>query len=667
MALAPGDKFGRYSIVGTLGIGGMGQVLRAEDSVLERTVALKIIRADKADHGEVIARFFREAKLAAQLAHPNTVQIYDLGEVDGVPFIAMEYIDGKPLTRLCGDVSVDAPRKLRWMLSAARGLAAAHRRGMVHRDVKPANIMVIAAEDVVKVVDFGLAKRSETTEGQRRTFRTELGFIVGTPVYMAPEQLEGAAADARSDQFSWGLTAYALLVGENPRRIDPMLNDPIKPIGAVMRALQPDAAALIMKALELDPVRRHATMDQLVSELDALLNAPVGRVVVTTGAVPVRMSVAPVPIPTAAAPMRPSLAPVVDVPTTDKAESPLRLFKAVGHPLAPRPLDKVMGGYEVVLESLEERPPAAPIDADRQRWRFERRVERRVEGCSNLPLQLASFSPDGKRILAFAAGAIVQHLTSSWHPYPSSTWLSQQTVACVAFLADGSAVVGGTSGLAAHISPNGRAVPWPPMPLQRDVSLDVCFRGVEVTPEGWITFVGTKGDDRGVMGWVRGKELELATAPLPLTAVVTMRAQRRQLACGPNGALVAHAFGMMTGGTNTVADLLAIASSADGAHVVGAGGYALYVTEGLHTVVEAVETTSALVAVTRTPGGTVWAASSRGRILRRDAHGRWLRVSPDFEVEPNLIAIWASEDRVRAVAADGSLILGWRLRDDPAR
>ncbi len=678
MALAPGDKFGRYSIVGTIGMGGMGQVLRAVDSVLERPVALKIIRADKSDRDEAVARFFREAKLAAQLTHPNTVQIYDLGEVDGVPFIAMELIDGEPLTRYCGVTSIDPTRKSRWMLGAARGLAAAHKRGMVHRDVKPANMMVITAEDVVKVVDFGLAKRTPTTLEQRKTFQTQLGFVVGTPIYMAPEQFDGSVADALSDQFSWALTAYTLLVGENPRRLDPMLFDPIVPLSKRVPQLPPDAGAVIMTSLHTDPARRHTTMAEVVSALDAALNMPVGRVVVTTGAVPARASVPPVVVNTGASPVRASVPPPVK---TTPSTAPMRAsvvpspnagvvdvdtprmapFAVVDHPLAPRPLNQVRVPFFLVPDPVPAAVPKPAAVSDAQVWRFERRAD----PCRGAPLRLASFAADGKRILAFAEGVVVLHENGAWRELRSSEWLSRQRVVCAALLSDGSAIIGGERGLAARIEPDGgfqELKPERPRP-------DVCLQGVEVTPGGWVTFVGSAGEGGGVFGWLRPLGLVLADAPMPLAAVVTMRHLRNSLACGPKGALVSCALGVMKVQRCTSADLLALAraSEGDGAHVVGAGGHALFATDTLETSMEPVETTTTLTAVTTTEAGTAWAASSRGRILRRDSQHRWLRVSGDMGVEPNLLAIWASEDRVRAVAADGSLVLGWRLRDDRVR
>ena len=645
MKLAPGDKFGRYTIDVTLGIGGMGHVFRATDHILERTVALKIIRADKADGEAAVARFFREAKLAAQLSHPNTVQIFDLGEVDGTPFIAMEYIDGRTLAQLASEREYDTMRRLRWMASAARGLAAAHKRGMVHRDVKPANIMVVTIDDVVKVVDFGLAKRTATTAEVRRTFQTELGYVVGTPVYMAPEQLAGSPPDARCDQFSWGVTAYALLAGQSPRRLDPSLLGPIKPLAEAAPEVPEGAAAVIMRALELDPEHRYDSMDTVARELDAALVAPAPRIVLTTGNVRIRVSVVPAFVSPDETPVQISLAPVPD-------EARALPFVALKHPLAPLLFHQVMG-VEQPLEAHGAAPRAADPSSENAQWRFERRID----ACPNVPLQLASFSPNGKRILAFARGAIVEHAGGAWRAYRSSSWLSEQIVACVALLDDGSAIIGGAMALAAHIMPDGSHEQWKPEQRQPEVS----FCGVEVMPEGWVTFVGSRGDTGGAIAWPHRNSLQLLDAPTPLSSVVTLRRQRCQLACGPKGAVAVLRFGMLNCRSCAVADLVAIAPGVDGAHIVGAGGHAVFATDALQSEIEKVATTSTLTAVTTTAMGTVWAASARGRILRRHPDSQWLRASPDFGVEPHIIALWASEDRVRAVAKDGSLILGWRV------
>ena len=218
MGLGPGETFGRYRIDKVLGAGGMGRVVAAHDTVLERPVALKIILPERANREEAVARFFREAKLAARLTHPNTVRIYDLGEHEGTVFIVMERIEGASLRERVG-TGATIEQKLRWLIEVARGLHAAHLAGLVHRDVKPSNVM-IDEHDVAKVVDFGLAKRFATTPEQRATFHTKLGFVVGTPSFVSPEQLIELEADGRADQFAWGVSAYSVLSGHDPRAND---------------------------------------------------------------------------------------------------------------------------------------------------------------------------------------------------------------------------------------------------------------------------------------------------------------------------------------------------------------------------------------------------------------------------------------------------------------
>jgi serine/threonine-protein kinase len=274
MQIRPGAAFGRYTIDAELGRGGMGLVYLATDSVLERKVALKMI-APGLDSLEVTARrFFREAKLAAQLSHANTVHIYDLGDVEGVPFIAMEYVDGKTLTAYLGDNTVPAERRMRWLIDAAKGLGAAHARGLIHRDMKPANVMV-TKEGVAKVLDFGLAKKERATAEMKATFQTTTDFVVGTPAYMSPEQLEGIEPiDARADQFGWALTAYALFLGKNIRKDDPLLFGPIPLLSDRVPGLSRRTAEIVMRALSNDRDMRFPSMDALVAELEPALAMP---------------------------------------------------------------------------------------------------------------------------------------------------------------------------------------------------------------------------------------------------------------------------------------------------------------------------------------------------------------------------------------------------------
>ena len=229
MELPRGSLFNRYRIEEAIGEGGMGRVYRAFDTRLGRMVSLKVLRAS--DNAEHDARLQREARAAAALNHPNAVSIFDVGESvlgdERVRFIAMELIDGRDLRSLSLDPNVPSIQRIRWLADVARALAAAHRAGLVHRDVKPENAMV-RSDGVVKVLDFGLARRltpgdegepaaaSPRAATQPLATVTERGIVVGTPVYMSPEQLRGDAVDGRADQFAWAVMAYELLAGRLP-------------------------------------------------------------------------------------------------------------------------------------------------------------------------------------------------------------------------------------------------------------------------------------------------------------------------------------------------------------------------------------------------------------------------------------------------------------------
>ena len=207
--LSEGQTFAHYVIEAPIGEGGMGAVYRAHRHEARRKVALKVIHPDLAVP-DAAARLVREARTAAAFSHPNTVAIHDLGEIDGTVFLVMELVSGAPLRAYVGDTSVPVSQKLRWLVDMARGLGAAHKAGLVHRDVKPTNVMV-SDDGVVKVLDFGLAKPLEAA-----SFHTGVGLVVGTPRYMAPELFTGMRADARSDQYAFGVTAYELLAGVYP-------------------------------------------------------------------------------------------------------------------------------------------------------------------------------------------------------------------------------------------------------------------------------------------------------------------------------------------------------------------------------------------------------------------------------------------------------------------
>jgi eukaryotic-like serine/threonine-protein kinase len=320
--LKVGDTIDRYTIEGLLGDGGMGQVYRAHDARLGRRVALKLVKPSKADDApdaEATARLVREARAAAQLDHPNAVALFDVGEADGAAFIAMELVAGKTLRAFVGDAGVSWREKLRWLVDVARALDAAHKAGVVHRDVKPENVMV-RDDGVIKVLDFGIARRAQIpidpgapTESQHLGTLTARGVTIGTPLYMSPEQLRTDALDGRADQFSWGVVAYELLGGRLPWGSN---NDALSLAAAILTAEPPPLASLvpelpveadeaIHRALSKAPGARFATMGELVAALEAVLGH--------AGPSPARRALEPLPRAHGAGPSSRPPAPPADL------------------------------------------------------------------------------------------------------------------------------------------------------------------------------------------------------------------------------------------------------------------------------------------------------------------------------------------------------------------
>lgn len=273
--LQPGDRVERYVIEAPLGQGGMGRVYRAHDERLDRRVALKVLLAEGEDQ-EGRARLLREARAAAALDHPNVVHVYDVGEADGSPYIAMELVLGKSLRTLIGDGSVPFGERVRALTEIALALAAAHDAGLVHRDVKPENV-IVRSDGRVKVLDFGIARKSRLqtdptapTEAHLATLTAE-GVKVGTPLYMAPEQIRGDGVDGKTDQFAWGVVAFELLAGRPPwNASDAMalmasiLTDEPKALGDDVPRHVSDA---VRRTLSKRPSERFGSMKELVAAL----------------------------------------------------------------------------------------------------------------------------------------------------------------------------------------------------------------------------------------------------------------------------------------------------------------------------------------------------------------------------------------------------------------
>ena len=222
MALTDGTKLGRYEIRSQLGAGGMGEVYLAQDTKLDRKVALKILPPKLAEDEDKMSRFVREAKSASALNHPNIITIHEIGEIDGMHFIATEYIEGETLKTRLKTESLSLKSILEIALQVASALEAAHRAGIVHRDIKPDNIMV-RDDGIVKVLDFGIVKLTATDssevdrEGETKMqVQTRVGVIMGTVAYMSPEQARGQETDARTDIWSFGCVLYETLTLEQP-------------------------------------------------------------------------------------------------------------------------------------------------------------------------------------------------------------------------------------------------------------------------------------------------------------------------------------------------------------------------------------------------------------------------------------------------------------------
>ncbi|MGA2149718.1 MAG: protein kinase [Bryobacteraceae bacterium] len=276
MSLLPGSKLGPYEILAAIGAGGMGEVYEARDSRLGRRVAIKTALGG---FGE---RFEHEARTIAALSHPNICTIHDVGEQDGIRYIAMELLEGGTLQERIGGHPLAPAEAVEIALLAAAGLEAAHAKGIVHRDIKPANIF-LTGDGQVKIMDFGLAKftpesppansQDETvTRGQAAL--TMPGTAVGTVAYMSPEQARGEPLDARSDIFSFGAVLFEMLTGVRAFRgktlasqFDAILNQPLPPVRTLAPSVSPELERIVAKATEKDSGLRYQTVSQMRQDL----------------------------------------------------------------------------------------------------------------------------------------------------------------------------------------------------------------------------------------------------------------------------------------------------------------------------------------------------------------------------------------------------------------
>ena len=263
-----GSTLGHYRITARLGGGGMGEVYRAEDTRLGRDVAIKVLPVAAQDDPERRARFMTEARAASALRSPNIATIYDIGEEDGVVYLAMEYVDGETLSARVRRGPLVPVEGLDIASQVADALTEAHERGIVHRDIKSANVM-ITSRGVAKVLDFGLAKfvSADAHLGLAATGtfeKTMAGMVLGTVYYMSPEQALGRPVDGRSDLFSLGVVLYEMLTGRLPFEgqnfpeiVDAIINQPPPAAARFNYALTPDIEAMLRKALEKNTAYRY--------------------------------------------------------------------------------------------------------------------------------------------------------------------------------------------------------------------------------------------------------------------------------------------------------------------------------------------------------------------------------------------------------------------------
>lgn len=280
-----GQTILQYQILEKLGAGGMGEIYKAQDTRLNRLVAIKVLLGGNSTDPEFRRRFIQEAQAASSLNHPNIITIYDIVPRGKDQFMVMEYIDGKTLSALIPPGGLDVPQTLQYAVQIADGLDAAHAACIVHRDLKPGNIMV-SAHRRVKILDFGLAKLtapvsevslSDITQSVGPAPMTLQGVIVGSVSYMSPEQAQGANVDARSDIFSFGCVLYEMITGRKAFQADAplltlaaILRDEPQPIPELVTGVPPELVQIVHRALRKDPGQRFQSMQEMLAELMAL-------------------------------------------------------------------------------------------------------------------------------------------------------------------------------------------------------------------------------------------------------------------------------------------------------------------------------------------------------------------------------------------------------------
>src|SRR5215207_8083279 len=285
----------RYRLTRRIAVGGMGEVWRAEDAVLGRTVAVKVLKSEFTSDPTFLARFRTEARTTASLSHPGIANVFDYGEAAAgteipVAYLVMEHVDGEPLSaQLARDGRLPPARVLDVVRQAAVALSEAHRLGMVHRDVKPGNLLIRRSDGAVKITDFGIARAADAVP------LTQNGMVVGTAQYFSPEQAEGRPVGPASDVYSLGVVAYECLAGRLPFVADSPVAVAMMQIRDTPPPLPPDVPApvraLVLRALAKDPRRRFATGGEFAEAVRAVQEGRwdgVGRLAARAGARPGR-------------------------------------------------------------------------------------------------------------------------------------------------------------------------------------------------------------------------------------------------------------------------------------------------------------------------------------------------------------------------------------------
>src|SRR6185312_4765961 len=279
-----GETVLQYQILEKLAVGGMGEIYKAQDTKLNRFVAIKALSSNSSGDPERRRRFIQEAQAASSLNHPNIITIHDIVSYEDQQLMVMEYVSGTPLSDLIAPSGLSSSDTLRYGVQIADALRAAHAAGIIHRDLKPGNIMVTES-GLIKILDFGLAKLTETSSLASLTDETKTlgsgpltveGSILGTVNYMSPEQAQGKNVDPRSDIFSFGVVLYEMITGRKAFAADSMistlsaiLRDEAKPISDTAGAA-PELEQLVHRALRKDPAERWQSMDEVYAQLSAL-------------------------------------------------------------------------------------------------------------------------------------------------------------------------------------------------------------------------------------------------------------------------------------------------------------------------------------------------------------------------------------------------------------